>query len=161
MQETDIQVWSHGSVIRITVAHGEKDYPVLLKERLSKMPAATKDHNRKYEAIEKLLLAQKAQLTKQVNGRVNEVHIDREPDDEAALASSSSTNDMAALTLERERSTLQEIESALRRIKSGEYGVCASCAEAIPQARLKALPWARVCVRCAERDSRSNGLAAD
>jgi hypothetical protein len=59
-------------VIRITVAHGEKDYQVLLKERLSKMPAATKDHNRKYEAIEKLLLAQKAHLTKQVNGRVNE-----------------------------------------------------------------------------------------
>ena len=59
-------------MIRITVAHGEKDYQVLLKERLSKMPAATKDHNRKYEAIEKLLLAQKAHLTKQVNGRVNE-----------------------------------------------------------------------------------------
>jgi hypothetical protein len=114
-------------VIRITVAHGEKDYPVLLKERLSKMPAATKDHNRKYEAIEKLLLAQKAQLTKQVNGRVNEVHIDREPDDEAALASSSSTNDMAALTLERERSTLQEIESALRHINRRIRGVRLLC----------------------------------
>lgn len=121
----------------------------------------TKSHNRKSDAVEKILLAQKAQLTKRINSRIGEVHIDREPDDEAALASNSSTEEMAAATLERERYTLQEIEGALQRIKSGEYGLCASCAEPIPQARLKALPWARVCVRCAERGSRSNGLAAD
>ena len=51
------------------------------------MTAATKGRNRKYEAIEKKLLAQKAQLTARMNGRIGEVHIDREPDDEAALAS--------------------------------------------------------------------------
>jgi DnaK suppressor protein len=126
------------------------------------MPAATKNRNRKYEAVEKQLLAQKEQLSARINGRMGEVYIDREPDDEAALATDSVTKDMAAATLERERRTLQEIEAALERIKSGEYGVCASCGEPIPEARLKALPWARVCVRCAERgSSRSNGLAAD
>src|SRR5580704_16299602 len=123
------------------------------------MPAATKNRNRKYEAVEKQLLAQKEQLSARINGRMEEVYIDREPDDEAALATDSVTKDMAAATLERERRTLQEIDGALKRIKSGEYGICASCGEPIPDARLKALPWARVCVGCAEK--RSNGLAAD
>ncbi len=125
------------------------------------MPAQTKGRNRKYEAVEKALIAQRDELSTRINGRLGEVYIDREPDDEAALASDSATKDMTVATLERERRTLEQIEGALRRIKSGEYGICASCGEAIPDARLKALPWARVCVRCAENSSRSNGLAAD
>jgi DnaK suppressor protein len=125
------------------------------------MSATTKSRNRKYDAVEKMLLAQKADLTERISGRMGEVYTDREPDDEAALATDSVTKDMAAATLERERRTLQEIEGALKRIKSGEYGLCASCGQPIPDARLKALPWARVCVGCAEKASRSNGLAAD
>lgn len=122
--------------------------------------SATKGRNRKYEAIEKILLAQKMQLSARINGHIGEFYIDREPDDEVALATDSVIKDMAATTLERERRTLQEVEGALQRIKSGEYGLCASCADPIPEARLNAIPWARVCVRCADRGSRSNGLAA-
>lgn len=120
---------------------------------------ATKPRNRKFDAFEKTLTEQRDELRARLSDRMTEVHIDREPDDEAALASDSSTKEMAVATLERERRTLAEIEAALLRIKKGEYGVCASCDEPIPEARLKALPWARVCVKCAER--RSNGLAAD
>ena len=105
-----------------------------------------------------MLLAQKAELTARINSRIGEVHIDREPDDEAALASNSTTKDMVAATLERERRTVQEIEGALKRIESGEYGLCASCDKPIPDARLKALPCARVCVRCAEQGSRSSAV---
>ncbi len=119
----------------------------------------TKTRNRKYDAIEKALTEQRDELRVRLSERMNEVHIDREPDDEAALASDSSSKEMAVATLERERRTLTEIETALARIKKGEYGMCASCGEPIPDARLKALPWARVCVKCAER--RSSGLAAD
>ena len=122
------------------------------------MTAATKGRNRKHEAIERMLLAQKAELTARMNSRIGEVHIDREPDDEAALASNSTTKDMVAATLERERRTVQEIEGALKRIKSGEYGLCASCDKPIPDARLKALPCARVCVGCAERVSSSSAV---
>ena len=122
------------------------------------MTVATEGRNRKYEAIEKMLLAQKAELTARMHSRIGEVHIDREPDDEAALASDSTTKDMVAATLERERRTVQEIEGALKRLESGEYGLCASCDKPIPDARLKALPCARVCVRCAEQGSRSSAV---
>jgi len=45
---------------------------------------------------------------------------------------------------------LRLIEEALDRIASGDYGICLSCEETIPEKRLKALPWARYCVTCQE-----------
>ena len=75
---------------------------------------------------------------------------DRELDDEAATAVENVSRDMLAATLERERRTLREIESALSRMKKGEYGTCDSCGVSIAKARLDALPWARLCIHCAE-----------
>lgn len=59
---------------------------------------------------------------------------------------------------------LRMVEEALDRLKSGDYGVCMSCEEAIPPKRLQAIPWARYCVTCeemigAEMDGRA-GTAA-
>jgi DnaK suppressor protein len=46
---------------------------------------------------------------------------------------------------------LVELEAALERVKAGNYGVCASCATTIPRERLRVLPAATLCVRCASR----------
>ena len=43
---------------------------------------------------------------------------------------------------------LREIDYALERIREGDYGVCEDCGEAIPEARLVAIPWARQCLAC-------------
>lgn len=50
---------------------------------------------------------------------------------------------------------LEEIEEALQRIESGEYGLCESCGAEIPEARLEALPHARHCIKCQEELERS------
>ena len=46
---------------------------------------------------------------------------------------------------------LQAIEDALGRIDKGIYGVCRDCGEPIAEARLKAIPWAKVCITCKEK----------
>ena len=46
---------------------------------------------------------------------------------------------------------LRQIQEALDRLQLGEFGMCLSCAEAIPPKRLQALPWAKYCVKCQER----------
>jgi RNA polymerase-binding transcription factor DksA len=53
-----------------------------------------------------------------------------------------------------ERGLLAEIERALARIQSGTYGVCEGDGQSIPQARLRAIPWTRYCVRCASLNER-------
>ena len=47
--------------------------------------------------------------------------------------------------------TLEQIEEALERIEDGMYGVCEKCNARIPKARLNAIPYAVLCVRCAAR----------
>jgi DnaK suppressor protein len=51
---------------------------------------------------------------------------------------------------ETQASLLDDVESALERLEKGEYGRCESCGEEISAARIDALPYARLCIRCAE-----------
>ena len=46
--------------------------------------------------------------------------------------------------------TLKDVDAALDRLVTGDYGVCASCGEPIPPRRLAAIPWAAYCIRCQE-----------
>jgi DnaK suppressor protein len=43
---------------------------------------------------------------------------------------------------------LKLVQEALDRLDSGDYGICLSCDEPIPAKRLRALSWARYCVKC-------------
>lgn len=47
-----------------------------------------------------------------------------------------------------EQDALYEIDEALQRIETGIYGSCDTCGKAIEKARLKALPFAKMCVHC-------------
>jgi DnaK suppressor protein len=52
------------------------------------------------------------------------------------------------------RAAVEEIDRALAKMDAGTYGVCERCGNPIPKARLKALPYAALCVAC-----KSGGLA--
>ena len=103
----------------------------------------------KFSVLEKQLASQRDELRARLGERHKSVFVEREPDDEMAAAYENISKDMLIRTLERERRTLDEIELALASMKSGAYGSCGACGEIIPDARLRALPWARYCVRCA------------
>jgi DnaK suppressor protein len=49
-----------------------------------------------------------------------------------------------------ERTTLLQIENALRRMDEGSYGRCANCGQTVNILRLEAVPWARFCIDCQE-----------
>jgi DnaK suppressor protein len=54
-----------------------------------------------------------------------------------------------AALLDETRVMLTEIESALRRLDDGSYGICLTCGHEIAVERLDALPAAAYCVACA------------
>jgi len=48
-----------------------------------------------------------------------------------------------------EGETLSAIEEALVRIENGTFGSCEECGKPISQKRLRAIPYAMRCIRCA------------
>jgi DnaK suppressor protein len=78
---------------------------------------------------------------------------------ELARRSGDSAQHAVESTRERITSQLAEVEShelaridkALRKMKDGTYGDCEGCGKAIPLARLRALPYATLCIACQEK----------
>ena len=46
---------------------------------------------------------------------------------------------------------IRAIDAALHRVEAGTYGICVDCEEEISAARLKAVPWTKVCISCKEK----------
>ena len=73
--------------------------------------------------------------------------------------------DMAADTYERELSMnivsseqeiLYQIDDALKRLDDGSIGVCQQCNEPIAMSRLKAVPYASLCIECQRAKEQKN-----
>ena len=64
--------------------------------------------------------------------------------------------DFALNLLSQEQDALQEIQAALGRITEGIYGICGISGKKIPQARLEAMPIARLTVECQSQWEREN-----
>jgi len=54
-----------------------------------------------------------------------------------------------AAVIAQTRRHLDDLDTALRRLQSGAYGVCERCGDVIGAARLDALPAAATCISCA------------
>ena len=85
---------------------------------------------------------------------------DREPGD---VQFDEESGEGGTFTVDRERdlalsaqalAAVEEIDAALGRIDLATYGACERCQQPIPKSRLRALPYARLCVAC-----KSGGLS--
>ncbi|MGA5039285.1 TraR/DksA family transcriptional regulator [Streptomyces capoamus] len=75
------------------------------------------------------------------------VAIDDEHDPEGASTAFERAHVAALLSQAREH--LNDLDRALERLESGDYGRCEQCGEPIPTERLEVRPAAKTCVRCA------------
>ena len=50
-----------------------------------------------------------------------------------------------------DRQSLYDLNDALKRIEDGIFGICEDCKRLITKVRLKAVPQARLCVKCQEK----------
>jgi len=74
------------------------------------------------------------------------------PSHPAELASDTSEKDLAYGRIESHTDELKEIQEAFERIDEGTYGQCEKCERLIPKERLKAIPFARRCVKCQAKE---------
>jgi len=87
--------------------------------------------------------------------RLSEIHETlRQPEDDDLAEQAAELDDDEVLErLSRAgRDEALLIRAALKRIDDNTYGKCVSCGKAIGERRLRALPEASTCLRCAQRN---------
>jgi len=89
-----------------------------------------------YEEIGKAVKSNTDKLTNEPSGDIYD------------QASNERDRELLLLLGDREREKIRNIDEALARLNEGEYGICEDCEEEIPLGRLKAMPFARLCVKC-------------
>ncbi|QEM69587.1 TraR/DksA family transcriptional regulator [Geobacter sp. FeAm09] len=113
---------------------------------------ATKPAKKKWQEIREILQQMKQDTLREISKTVKsgaETTVSGEPSgDIYDQASSERDRELGLLLGDREREKLHSIDEALLRIDEGEYGICEECEEEIPLGRLKAMPFARHCVKC-------------
>jgi DnaK suppressor protein len=107
------------------------------------------------------LLALRSRLRGEVNQLANAALKKNRPDGAgdqstmpihmADLGSDNFEQEFTLSLMENEEDTLMAIESALERIEDGTYGQCEECGIKIPKLRLNAIPFAPLCVKCAQQ----------
>jgi len=72
--------------------------------------------------------------------------------DKVDQAIASLEREESSMHLQAEISELHEIQDALKRIDRGDYGVCENCGKTVGAARLQALPFATLCLKCKQEE---------
>ena len=71
--------------------------------------------------------------------------------DEADLATSEVNQSLTFELRNRERVMIAKINTALKKIQDGSFGLCETCEEEIEKRRLEARPFSTLCVSCQEQ----------
>ena len=108
--------------------------------------------------FEDMLLTRKDQIEKNIDGVEEEMNQmqNLELNDEADHASASNNSLVETAISSQQKQELLEIESALDKLKSDQYGICEMCEELIGVQRLKVKPHAKYCIDCREIAEKNN-----
>jgi DnaK suppressor protein len=109
------------------------------------------------------LLAEKQQLLEQLSTIEEATFATSQSELSGEVSFDDENADAGTFTFERERDLsiennvrdlLAKIDRALGRMDDGTYGICSRCGKPIEKARLKALPYADLCIKDAQAQAR-------
>jgi RNA polymerase-binding transcription factor DksA len=87
-------------------------------------------------------------LTKMESSALRASEQDPSVDNLADFGTDNYEQDFTLGLMENVEGVLKDIDNALERLGSGNFGICQECGCNIPKARLLAIPYARYCVAC-------------
>ncbi len=127
--------------------------------KAAESPSATKTagSSQRTEALRKMLLERRQEVMKEINGLIGhrmsdeiQRRVDSAPDvGDQALLDTERVRDISIMELRNKMR--QQIDEALAKLEEGTYGRCADCGAEISEKRLRAVPFARRCVTCQEK----------
>ena len=135
------------------ILHPQEKNPVnAIKNKLSK---------KEISDFKKLILKRKEEILEGIK-HISDDTLKKSQKDAAGDISSYTYHmaDVATDTYDREfslglasngREALYELDDAVKKIEDGTFGICEDCKGLIAKKRLKAVPYARFCVKCQEK----------
>ena len=108
---------------------------------------------RELDSFKKILLQHRAVVTGNMSTLEGEGR--GSSGDEGDLSSENFEIELTLTAMQSETNLIQEIDEALQRIEDRSYGVCEDTGDLIPEPRLQAIPWTRLCVEAQARRERS------
>jgi len=117
----------------------------------------TTSSNQRTEVLRKMLLERRQEVMKEIDGLIGhrmsdeiQRRVDSAPDvGDQALLDTERVRDISIMELRNKMR--QQIDEALVKLEEGTYGRCADCGAEITEKRLRAVPFARRCVTCQEK----------
>lgn len=119
-------------------------------KKSSTQSKTTKRRREELKKLEEQLMKRRDELLRELQGGIGSLRKDAASPtgDSADVAMDIMQEDLYSQLAELESQELMRIEHALQRIREGTYGICEECGQPIPAARLKALPYTTLCVKC-------------
>jgi len=111
------------------------------------------------EQMRDLLISQKREILEglaSTNEEFRAIVAEMDPKDVADVASDDIDRKMIEALGTQDIKRLKAIDAALTRINQGRYGLCMSCGKKIPEERLRAIPYAVLCIDCQKNEERRN-----
>jgi DnaK suppressor protein len=104
----------------------------------------------RYQELKAMLEA----LMREVHARIRDARAEHAHErnvlDEGETSDTGIQEEIAFALIQMKSETLDRIDTALRKIGEGTYGVCLECGDEIAEPRLRALPFAVRCRDCEE-----------
>ena len=128
-----------------------------------KKTAAVKNAKKKthieYEQIKKMLQKMRMDIINELSKKKTTLEEEKtvEIEDLDAIAEDRNREYEYLLTT-MDTKKLKQIDEALAKIENGTYGTCEECGEEIPVARLKILPFAKLCIDCVSNVEKEEAL---
>lgn len=112
--------------------------------------------------LQKTLTARRNELLKRLNGELaNLSGAANASGDPADAAFDNAGEELASQLAEMEAKELAQINHALNKIQQGQYGICDACSCKIPVARLTALPYSTLCIKCQRESENDSSFLSD
>lgn len=127
------------------------------------MAGKTAVSKKELDDLRERLLAEQTELREQLTTIEEQTFAASQSELSGEVSFDEENADAGTFTFERERDLsiennvrdlMRKIQRALVRMDEGTYGICSRCGKPIEKARLKALPYADLCIKDAQAQSR-------
>src|SRR5271157_2663838 len=109
------------------------------------------DEQSRKERLRKLLIQKREEIIREAKNEIKRFRSEENKQlvetvmDDGDLSVVDLTEDISLKQLSTHRETLIKIDTAIRKLEEGTYGICEECGEEISEERLKIMPFAIYC----------------